>query len=229
MFGRPHRISPTCRVADVDHTFTKVCKNFTEPRPPDSPSTRTTSTTSTLRTGDGLSYSTNANVVLNVPANNARQMFRVLNCTEDRHGHRIFFDSIDGRIYGKGPAMNNRVSQDVVLYDSKSAALSERFPSNQVGGGRGGNGIHARVLVSFDAWGETRRRYGGGSSVLVQNAKMMKIIQFLDPPYPVSKRLCDRYVEPFFFTKADRRKPNREVSNHAFKINRFCDRPHANY
>lgn len=132
MFGRPHRISPTCRVADVDHTFTKVCKNFTEPRPPDSPSTRTTSTTSTLRTGDGLSYSTNANVVLNIPANNARQMFRVLNCTEDRQGNRIFFDSIDGRIYGKGPAVNNRVSQDVVLYDSKSAALSERFPSNQV-------------------------------------------------------------------------------------------------
>ncbi|RYH11432.1 hypothetical protein EON65_38860 [archaeon] len=72
-----------------------------------------------------------------------------------------------------------------------------------------------------DVWGDVRRRYGGGSSYVVENAKIMKIAEFLDPPFPVPKRLSARYVEPFFFTPADRQKPNREVSNKDFKINRL--------
>lgn len=76
-----------------------------------------------------------------------------------------------------------------------------------------------------DAWGECRRRYGGGASMIVENAKLMKIAEFLDPPYPVPKRLSDRYVEPFFFTPADRSKPNRLTSPKAFKINRLFEAP----
>lgn len=49
----------------------------------------------------------------------------------------------------------------------------------------------------------------------------MKILNFLDPPHPVPKRLCDRYVEPFFFTPADKTPPNRLRSKKHFKLNRF--------
>lgn len=55
----------------------------------------------------------------------------------------------------------------------------------------------------------------------MENAKIMKIAEFLDPPFPVPKRLSAKYIEPFFFTPADRQKPNREVSSKVFKINRL--------
>jgi hypothetical protein len=51
----------------------------------------------------------------------------------------------------------------------------------------------------------------------------MQIIEFLDPPHPVPGRLSEKYVEPNFYTKADRTKPNRNRSSHGFKINRFFD------
>lgn len=223
MFARPHRISPTCRVADVDHTFTKVGRNLVEPDAPEtSPRSATTSNTS-VRTGDGFSYSSNANVSVEIPTKNALRMYRVLSYTVDKAGRKVFFDMIDGRIYGRGPGMACRVSTNVVLFETKEAALSERYPFNQVGAAKSGNGVHPRILVTFDAWGSCRKRYGGGPSLIVENAKMMKIVDFLDPPHPVAKRLCDRYVEPFFFTPADRRKPNRETSGSSFKLNRLFD------
>jgi hypothetical protein len=83
--------------------------------------------------------------------------------------------------------------------------------------------------MSFDAWGDCRKRHGGGSSMLVQNAKIMKIVTFLDPPHPVPKRLCDRYVAPFFYNPADRQKPNREISTKSFKINGLFDSVHAGH
>ncbi len=72
-----------------------------------------------------------------------------------------------------------------------------------------------------DAWGDVKRRYGGAPSLTVEFAKAMKIVEFLDPPHPVAKRLCDRYVAPFFYTTADRASPNRLRSDKFFKINKF--------
>lgn len=72
-----------------------------------------------------------------------------------------------------------------------------------------------------DAWGDVKKRYGGAPSLTVEFAKAMKIVEFLDPPHPVPKRLCDRYVEPFFYTPADRAPPNRLRSSKHFKINKF--------
>lgn len=49
----------------------------------------------------------------------------------------------------------------------------------------------------------------------------MNVVQVLDPPNPVSKRLCDRYVEPYFYTPADKSLPNRKIASKGFKVNRF--------
>ncbi len=73
----------------------------------------------------------------------------------------------------------------------------------------------------IDVWGHIVRRYGGGSSVNCENAKMIQILEFLDPPHPMPKRMVDRYVEPYFFTTADYTDPQRLRSDKHFKINRF--------
>lgn len=51
----------------------------------------------------------------------------------------------------------------------------------------------------------------------------MSIVEFLDPPHPVASRLSEKYVAPNFYTKSDHTSPNRERSNHWFKVNRFFD------
>jgi hypothetical protein len=80
-----------------------------------------------------------------------------------------------------------------------------------------------RILVAFDAWGNCKRRHGGGPSTKCDFAMAMQIIEFLDPPHPVPGRLSEKYVEPYFYTKADKTKPNRNRSSHGFKVNRFFD------
>ncbi|RYH11431.1 hypothetical protein EON65_38855 [archaeon] len=134
MFAKPGRIMPNCRVADIDHTFTTIGKKLLPPEDENSTHTsRTEATTSTVRTGDGSSYATNPNGKVYIPPKASKRMYRILAYNEDKTGRKVFFDLIDGRVYGRGPGLGNRVSHNVVLYESKEAALSERFPYNQVG------------------------------------------------------------------------------------------------
>jgi hypothetical protein len=82
--------------------------------------------------------------------------------------------------------------------------------------------LHTTIIYLYiDVWGQIHRRYGGGPSYLVENAKAMHVIDYLDPPHPTSKRLASQYRPPFFFTTADRTPPNRMRSPASFKINRF--------
>jgi hypothetical protein len=148
-------------------------------------------------------------------------MYRVVSYREDASGKRIFFDPLDGKVFTIGAGFVNRVSNAVILFETKKGALSERYPCNQIGAAKSGNGHYPRVLIAFDAWGNAKRRYGGAPSLCVEFAKAMKLIEFLDPPHPVPKRLCDRYVEPFFYTLADKAEPNRLRSPKHFKINKF--------
>jgi hypothetical protein len=124
--------------------------------------------------------------------------------------------------------------------------MSERYPTNQAGASVSGNGRYPRMLVAYgknffsillsllfsfvylifysslvDIWGHIQRRHGGGPSSIVETARMIKIEEFLDPPYPVPTRLCAKYVDPFFQTPADRSPPNRMRASHHFKVNKF--------
>ena len=76
-------------------------------------------------------------------------------------------------------------------------------------------------MLLVDVWGYITKRYGGGSSFEVENAKMIRIEEFLDPPHPVPQRLNTHYIEPFFYNPADRSPPNRMRSDHHFKVNKF--------
>jgi hypothetical protein len=210
------------------------------------------------RTGDYRSYTITGNNDNNfsffLDKRSAKRMYRVLVCKDattlqgTTDPHRLLIDSLDGKIYCDGFTYRNRVAKDIVLFESKSAALSERYPCNQVGASRGGNGVYPRILVAFgkkvfsffffscfmflffyltalvvglDAWGHMRRRHGGGPSVQCDSAMAMKIVQFLDPPHPIQARLSAKYVEPHFNPPADYTKPTRERSDHWFKVNRF--------
>jgi CRISPR/Cas system CMR subunit Cmr4 (Cas7 group RAMP superfamily) len=87
------------------------------------------------RTGDCRSYaftsqnSKNQNFFIDKKA--ATRMYRVL-VVKETAGKKLLIDSLDGKIYCEGFTYRNRLARDVVLFDTKSAALSERFPSNQV-------------------------------------------------------------------------------------------------
>jgi len=133
------------------------------------------------------------------------------------------------------------------LFDTKEAALSERYPSNQAYAGKGGNGRYPRILVAFgkllymfliflpcnftvlmmivsiDAWGTFRKRLGGGSSYLCENAIAMNILKCLDPQQPMASRLCERYVDPYFYTKGEVSPTTRQRSSTTFRKNRFFD------
>lgn len=171
MFGKSQQIHPHYKVAEVDHTFTTIARplllqtswnqdnnhdeSFESPkaltlRSPSSPSrTIKSSSLGTVRTGDCFSYSFNGNNSITIEPKVSQRMYRILAMREDENGRKVFFDIIDGRVYGRSPGINNRLSKNVVLYESKDAALSERFPSNQVGATRSGNGLYPRILVSF--------------------------------------------------------------------------------
>jgi hypothetical protein len=110
------------------------------------------------RTGDYRSYTITGNNDGNfsffLDKRSAKLMYRVLICKDttlqgSTDPHRLLIDSLDGKIYCDGFTYRNRVAKDIVLFESKSAALSERYPCNQVGASRGGNGVYPRILVAF--------------------------------------------------------------------------------
>lgn len=249
MFARPPKVEPSPRKQDVDHTFTRIAKPLIDSvefakKEDDQRSAegtqRTHSSVASNRTGDSLSYNYNTHDSTFIPERCSRRLYRVVSFKENSSGKRIMFDPIDGRIFSCDAGYTNRTSNNVVLFDSKRSALSERYPSNQIGGSTGGNGIYPRMLVAFgthtinsiilisiyrvfviDCWGNIRRRHGGGPSMHCEYAKFMSIVEFLDPPHPVPKRLSTKYVEPFFFTPADKTPPNRLRAKPYFKVHRF--------
>lgn len=105
------------------------------------------------RCGDRRSYHLNNNNHYYVDRLCATRMYRVLT-VKPNHGegggsNKILFDPIDGRLYNASVGFQNRISHNVVCYDNKKAAMSERYPTNQVGAARGGNGKLPRILVAF--------------------------------------------------------------------------------
>jgi hypothetical protein len=76
----------------------------------------------------------------------------------------------------------------------------------------------------IEGWGQCLRRLGGGPATIYEFVKFVHMIQFLDPPESVAKRLCDRYVEPFFHNRVDKTYiPNRERTDRKVKIERIYE------
>lgn len=159
MFARPKKVAPGPKLSEVDRSFTKYAIPLISRSSIGSPkvgfvddnSSKATAEDSTIesnektitlkpqpvpRSGDYRSYNFTAqndkNQAFFIDKKSARRMYRVLIVKETALGKKILIDSLDGKIYCDGFTYRNRVARDIVLFDSKSAALSERYPSNQV-------------------------------------------------------------------------------------------------
>ena len=100
------------------------------------------------RTGDSASYRYATNDKMYIDRNAAKRGYRILSYKEDLHGRKVVFDLLEGTVYYCGKT-SRRVTKNVVVFDNKQAAMSERLPANQVGHSKHGNGLYPRVLVSF--------------------------------------------------------------------------------
>lgn len=86
-----------------------------------------------IKTGDSKSYWTSCNDNVYIDKKCSEKAYRVLSYKKDpATGKRIIFDILDGKPYFLGSGTNKRLTYNAVCFESKHAALSERFPSNQV-------------------------------------------------------------------------------------------------
>lgn len=80
-----------------------------------------------------------------------------------------------------------------------------------------------RILspVFIDVWGQCKARHGGVPSMVVEFARFMTIIEYLDAPSPMVTRLVFRNNAPFNFPGPDKTKPVREQVESEVKIYRM--------
>lgn len=67
--------------------------------------------------------------------------YKVLTYKESAMG-RTVLDILDGKVYYCGVGINRRITNDGIMFGSKSAALNERFPPNELS-------RYPRILVAF--------------------------------------------------------------------------------
>lgn len=172
MFARPKKVTPTRKLTEVDRSFTKVVKPLISRSTISSPKVAVSSDdslsgateesssvdtgrihsapVSPTRTGDYRSYfiseQNEKSRNFYVDKRGARRMYRVLVCKENAIGRKLLIDSLDGKIYCDGFTYKNRLAKDIVLFESKSAALSERYPHNQV------IISYSSFIVTLDRW-----------------------------------------------------------------------------
>lgn len=161
------------------------------------------------RTGDSASYHYSQNDYYYIHKAVPKRAYRVVSYTEDSTGKISLFDILSGKPYNCGYGKSRKITSNAIVFDTKEAALSERFPHNQHCGTKSGNGVMPRVLIAFDVWGFCRKRMGGGLSSQCEYVKFMTIVKYLDAPHPTVKRLSNYYVNPHFFPGPDNTAPNR--------------------
>jgi hypothetical protein len=138
---------------------------------------------------------------------------------------KVAIDLFSGKVINLGgKGVESRITNSVQLYESKSAALSEKFPPNQVGASKAGNGTLPRILVSFDGWGFSKRCYGGIPSYQFEYVRFVRIVDCLDPP-TIPKRFCEVTAHPYYFAKKDNCKPQRQRSTRLIKAERMLSKP----
>jgi hypothetical protein len=127
-------------------------------------------------------------------------------------------DIVDGT---KIKDYGDKLNKNILVFDSKTAALSENFSPTQYKVSRGGNGRLPRVLVSFECWGTSTKRNGGGSSSFIfEYAKFMGIIKCLDAPHPISRKESDIPNPPCYYPGSDHCEPPRLRNSASVRINR---------
>lgn len=75
--------------------------------------------------------------------------------------------------------------------------------------------------MNIDVWGQCKARHGGVPSMVVEFARFMTIIEYLDAPSPMVTRLVFRNNAPFNFPGPDKTKPVREQVESEVKIYRM--------
>ena len=145
---------------------------------------------------------------------NCRRCYRVLTYIKD--GNRnVLVDIGDG---SRVKDFGDRITKNMIVYDSQLGAESEKFGLNQF---RGSAGALPRVFVAFDCWGKSIKRNGGGcSSFLFEYAKYIGIVKCLDPTYPNSKKQTPVPNPPQYFPKRDFFPPPRAQSTRDIRVNR---------
>lgn len=143
--------------------------------------------------------------------------YRVVTYVEDARGNRTVKDILNGSVYFTGVGLQQRITQDAIMFSTKEAALAEKFPSNQVGASKGGSGRLPRVLCCFDGWGHSSRRLGGGPATVFEFVKYVGVVKFLDAPHPHTKAQTERPIEPHNFSLPDFTPPLRQNSKSALK------------
>lgn len=101
------------------------------------------------KTGDKSSYWLSDHDDFYIDRGAARKAYRVVSYKTTKTGKRKVFDILDGKTYHCGTGVQRRITDNAIVFPSRSEALSERFPHNQHDASKSGNGRYARMLVSF--------------------------------------------------------------------------------
>lgn len=175
------------------------------------------------RTGNEDSFSFRQQF-LKIDKFSAKRTYRILTYVTNANGDREVMDIPSGMLYycRTGP-QKRRITPDAIAYDTKELAMSERFPYDQIGAAKSGNGTLPRILVSFDGWGKTHRRVGGGGSTKYEYLKFIRIERFLDAPESVSGKQAELPIAPHYFGKIDRRPRSRKTIDKAIYMDRTFD------
>ena len=165
------------------------------------PASATATHSSHLRKVGKSSYRKTAHYKLNKPKRDAAYCFKVLGLKTFPNSNKVkLIDTLNGKVYNTN--MPN-LTKNAYAYDSRREALSERLPSRLVGA-RSSERL-CRVLVSFECWGETHRRIGGGNGCSeYEFLKFMKIEQSLDSPAQHSMKSTNKPVPPHYYPTCDK-------------------------
>ncbi len=178
------------------------------------------------RYGGGESYSYMSHGV-EIPKLAAKRCYRVLTYANTPTGRQVM-DIAEGNLYWcrTGP-QKRRITPNACAFDSRELALSERFPSTQVGAASSGNGTLPRILVSFDCWGKSVRRTGGGGAAKYEFCKFVRIEDFLNSPQTGSKKMSERPTHPYHYPCKDRDflNPRKPIDHSVYIDKTFDTRP----
>lgn len=176
-----------------------------------------------VRYGGGESFTYMDHAVV-IPKLAAKRCYRVLTYANTKQGRQVM-DIAEGNLYWcrTGP-QKRRITPNAVAFDSRELALSERFPSTQVGAATSGNGTLPRVLVAFDCWGRASRRKGGGGAAKYEFCKFLRIEEFLNSPATGAKKTSERPTNPHYWPKQDKGLLNpRKPIDHSIYIDKRFD------
>lgn len=168
------------------------------------------------RSGGPESYTEMPHGTIFEPKLASTRCYRVLTYIHE-NGRNVLIDISNGYRYKDWA---DKLTKNGVVYDTKVGALSERFAPSQVTPTRGGNGYAPRVLVAFDCWGHSHKRYGGGSSLVYETVKYVGIVKCIDPVTPYAKKTARMPKAPFYFPGPDNCPPPRQPNNRDVRINR---------